>query len=347
MSIEEIAELLVNAKRPIEVFGGTTKEEVKKKYKYYVKICHPDLVIDSAKEAAGRCMELINDFYKRALKELEDGIYNITDKKELYKRESPIFEFDLKKQNYKFYEYMYSNDVCDIYEGLCNDKIVNLYIVTEESDNSLIEREYELLNKLEHLSIVKPISKIKINDKNGLIFEKVDGYNVLDLKKEYGNISGEHVCWILERLLSVIGYLHSNKIVHGNIKEENVIINPLTHNVYLKDFTLAIENANDVNSKYKIINEYFTPSYVNKNERVMPSADIYAVGKIAIDLLGGDYKNVALPLSCDVRVRKFIRKLVETKQNDAWALWDELIKIRNEVYGTKRFQILSKKIRRY
>ena len=51
MSIKEITELLINAKRPIEIFGSN-ENEIKKVYRNYAKICHPDLAKEEEKALA-------------------------------------------------------------------------------------------------------------------------------------------------------------------------------------------------------------------------------------------------------------------------------------------------------
>ncbi len=342
MSFKEAVDILTSAKRPFEVFGGYSEEEIKKSYHGYVKICHPDIVNNEYKDMAEKIMKILNDFYKRALLELKKGIYDLTDEKEVLKAEEPLFTFTIRNKEYKFYKYLYSEDIADIYEGLCEDDIVLIKICSDENDNDLIKNEYQTLLKLNHASIPKVITRLKVNDKEALIMYKPDGLSIEELLRDYGYLSGEHICWVLERLLSCIGYLHSLKIVHGNIKEDNILINPDTHNVILKDYSLCIINANEKDSTYKIINDSYTPTYVSKDSKVIPNTDIYAVGKIAIKLLGGDIDRVGLPINCDIRVRQFIRKLLDQNSNDAWQLWDELIKIRTEVYGSKRFQTLRK-----
>lgn len=343
MSYKEIANILLNAKRPIDVFGDISLEEVKKKYKSMVKKCHPDLFSEEEREAASKITILLNEYYSKALKEFESGIYNITDEKELLETNEVLFDFDIKGDKYTFYKYFSCDDVCDIYEGICNEKIILLKIAMDENDNDLVVNEFQTVNDLEHYSIIKPLRKVKINNKVALIYEKPNALNIIDFKKAYGSINGSHVSWILERLLSAIGYLHSKKIVHGNIKEENVFIDADNHNVILTDYTLCINNANEQDSKYKIINDHFTPSYVNNHSKVVPNVDIYAVGKIAIDLLGGDIDRIALPVSCDIRLRSFIRKLLSENEQDAWKLWDELRSIRTEIYGNERFKKLIKR----
>lgn len=346
MSIETINNSLKLATRPIEFFGNISKEEVKKKYRMCAKYCHPDLVSDELKPLASETIVLLNEMYKKAEDELESGIYDVTDPKELYKRSKPSVEFKVKGKDYKFYEYVFNTDIADVYRGLEEDNIVYLKICKDENDNELLESEYKLLKSLNHYSIPKVIDMVKINGQASIIEEDYKGYTLESLIKEYGPIPGKHVAWMLERMLSCIGYLHEKLIINGNIKPDNVIVDPLTHNVLITDYSLSVTNANESSSKYKIINDDYTPSYVSSKSKVIPNADIYAVGKIAIYLLGGDVKRNAMPVSCDVRLRNFIRKLVnETDlQNDAYSLWNELIELRNEVYGNKKFQTLEKKI---
>ncbi len=343
MSCKEIAQLLLEATRPLDVFGNISKEEIKKKYKKMAKICHPDMADKSEIALASETIKLLNQYYNKALDEIENGTYNITDEKELLKSRPVMFDFNIRDKNYKFYKYLCEEDVCDIYEGLDDDELICLKIVSDKNDNSLIDNEWHILQKLNHYSAPKALMKIKINDKNALLFKKDSAITIEKLKKIYGNLDGSHLCWILERLLSATGYLHSQKIVHGNIKEENILIDVDNHNVIIKDYTLAINGANDKDKKYQIINDDYTPPYVNKDAVIIPNVDIYAVGKIAINLLGGDVSKVALPISCDIRLREFIRNMLKPTQNDAWKLWDELIKLREEIYGTKKFQPLQKK----
>ena len=344
MSLKEISELLINARRPIDVFGNKDEETIKKTYRKYARITHPDLHPDSDKELASRVTALLNEFYEKAEKELKEGIYYITDLKSIYKMKESMFEIDIKKSKYKFYEAIAEGDVSVAYYGLDDkDNEVILKYAIDESDNELIDKEYELLNKLDHISIPKVTKKVKIDGHSSLIMPKVDGITLDYLINNYGAIEDKHVAWILERMLSSIGYLHYNKIVHGNIKPENLIINPETHNVVLLDYSMCIMDANKSDAKYKIINDHYSPTYIESGERVIPHVDIYGVGKIAIELLGGDLRSNGMPISSNIRLRSFIRKMVNTKINDAWGLWDELIKIRNEEYGTDRFQKLELK----
>lgn len=346
MSPEEITKLLSKVVRPIEFFGNISLEEVNEKYRAYSKDCHPDLVPIQKQESAEAAFKLLSNIYSVAKKEFKLGIYNIVDSKSMYEISKPISEFKTKNNEYRIYECISSGDVIETYRGLDKDKVINIDIALNENDNSLMDEEFKTLKSLDHYSIPKPLEKFKINGKTSIVYEGYPELNAFEVSRRYGAIPGEHVAWMLERLLSAIGYLHERKMVHGNIKPENIYIDPDTHNVVIGDYSLCITNANESTSGYAIANDNYSPSYVNKKARVIPNVDIYAVGKIAIYLLGGDVKKGAMPLNCDSRLREFIRKLIDERnlQNDAWALWTELCELRNEIYGLQRFQKLEKKI---
>lgn len=344
MSIKEIGQILINANRPIDVFGNVSLDEIKKKYKNYARITHPDLASEEDKELASKVTALLNELYEKANKEIEEGTYYLRELKDIYKSKNPLFDIDIKKKKYSFYEPISEGDVSICYYGLTNeDEEIILKYILEENDNELIDKEYELLNKLDHISIPKVIKKIKIDGHSSLIMPYVKGLSLDKVVNNYYPIEDKHVAWILERMLSSVGYLHYNKIIHGNIKPENLIMDVDTHNVTLLDYSLAIENANETSAKYKIINDDYSPSYVSKNGKVMPHSDIYAVGKIALELMGGDIKSGGMPINSNERLRKFIRKMINDNVNDAWQLWNELIELRNEEYGTQRFQKLELK----
>lgn len=332
MSFEEASKILINAKKYSDIFYEDDLNN-KKRYREFIKICHPDIVSDDKKELAREITQKLNEFYDESLN--PSSVSN---------DENINFDFEYRGVTYSFNKFLYSDDVCDYYEGVGDGKNVIIKIVNDPNDNDLLKNEYDILTSSDHLGLIKPLSKLKINGCVAIIYENINAYRADEIKKYYGNISEEHVCWILERLLSILGYLHSKKIVNGNIKPQNVFIDPDNHNVILSDFTFSISDADCIDKTYKIKNEYYSPSYVKKGMKVIPNVDIYATGKIAIDLLGGNVWNNGIPINVDIRLRNFIRKMLNPDSNDAWVLWDELINLRNEVYGKQRFLELRKKV---
>lgn len=346
MTLQEIYNKLLSAKRPFDFFGDVTLEELKKAFRTYAKKIHPDTASNADKYIAGEAFSLLNELHSKALEEFENGIYGVVDPIEIYKHSTPLFGIDVKGKSYNFYENVFEGEVATVFKGTTTDEVVFLKIASDSMDNALIDTEYDTLLKLRHQSLPYVLEKITINSCQAIIMREVAGISMDELVGQYSRgVPPQHVMWMLERLLSVTGFLHSNLVVHGNIKPENVIINKANHNVSLLGFSFCIPNANVEDAHYKIINDDYTAPEVSKTSRVLPSSDIYSIGKIAIKLLGGNVENTGMPISVDARVRSFIREMVNPdvskRPTDAWQLWSKLQALRTEVYGDKRFQKLS------
>jgi len=346
MTIKELYDKLISSKKAIDFFGDIDSiNELRKKFRDFSKIVHPDNVKGN-KYIASEAFQMLNKLYQEGEEELKAGTYGVVDPIQLYKLNTPLFEININNKKYEFYEHLYEGEVANIYRGICNNELIYMKTCIDEADNELLENEYKVLSDNKHQLLPYVEKKIKVNGCTSLIMREVTGIPMPELLEKYTKgIPAEHVMWMLERLLNVVGWLHSNKIIHGNIKPENIIIDKDTHKVTLTGLAFAIQNANSKDAKYKIINDFYTAPEVSKTTTVSPKSDIYSIGKVAVKLLGGNITSDGMPINIDVRVRMFIRKLcderVASRPNDAWKLWDDLIKLRNEVYGERRFMVLD------
>ena len=190
--------------------------------------------------------------YNQAIERLEGNVS--FEKADIYKSMSPLFEVTTKGELYQFYENVFEGEVAYIYKGTNGKDSVYLKVAIDSDDNKLIDTEYEVLSELKHHSLPYAKQKIMINDNRAILMQEIKGVTMSELLEQYPKgVPQEHVMWILERLFSVVGYLHSKCVVHGNIKPENIIINKDNHNVSLVGFSFCIPKANTDDAKYKIV----------------------------------------------------------------------------------------------
>lgn len=218
---------------------------------------------------------------------------------------------------------------------------VVLKVAMKAGDNRLLLNEQKVLAGLEYRALPKILDAFELDDHRVVtVFEYIDGLTLFALRNmpryKKGLTPHCHIGWIAERALSQLGYLHSNMIVHGNLQPHHLLVNGPQHNVSCIDYCFALRDPLPGDYIEVFTDHYSAPETGNK-AAPDPRADIYALGKSLVFILGGDPRNGSLPDDVDKRIKAFIKKLIvpdpEKRPNDAWALAREILKLRKEVFG--------------
>ncbi|MDP2667694.1 MAG: protein kinase, partial [Nitrosopumilaceae archaeon] len=149
----------------------------------------------------------------------------------------------------------------------------------------------------------------------------------------------EEVCWITQRLLNALHYLHNKGVVHGDVKPPNVIIQPSEHNAILVDYGLSSLLPT---RKTKAIG--YTPIFVapeiEEGNPPLPESDFYSLGLTIIYALGGDPVAKTYPSHVPKKIQEFCNDLIRYNPVDR-PNWDKedlvakLSDVRQEVFGRK------------
>lgn len=148
-------------------------------------------------------------------------------------------------------------------------------------------REITILKKLDSPYIVKPLWTIidNINKKYQIFFEYFD----CDLRKYYKNtkLNEIQIKKIIYKILKGLKYLHSNRILHRDLKPNNILIKG--DRVAIADFGLAREITVPLKNYSKKVGtpNYRAPELIKKNGLYCTGVDIWAVGCIAFELIIG------------------------------------------------------------
>uniref|UniRef100_A0A0N5BWI7 Protein kinase domain-containing protein n=1 Tax=Strongyloides papillosus TaxID=174720 RepID=A0A0N5BWI7_STREA len=107
-----------------------------------------------------------------------------------------------------------------------------------EGKNFFVENEVHILSNFKHPNICNLIEAFSTKSTYLLVFELASKGDLFDAIKKLGHLSEPTVSSITFQLTCALAYLHSNNIVHRDVKPENILLNSdLT--VKLTDFGLA------------------------------------------------------------------------------------------------------------
>lgn len=178
-----------------------------------------------------------------------------------------------------------------------------------------------------------------------LVMSYIPGPTLEKIVDKVGKMDPETVAWITDRILNALLYLHHHGVIHGDIKPQNIIIQPESHSVVLVDFGLAMVKPT---AKAKSIGytEVFAPpeqvEAVKKNKALplLPSSDYYSLGMLMTYALNGgkDMEKKRVPASVPDPMVNFIasitrKNILERPQDD---LFDEFVKVRQASFGRTR-----------
>ncbi|MEB3175056.1 MAG: serine/threonine-protein kinase [Cyanobacteriota bacterium] len=126
-----------------------------------------------------------------------------------------------------------------------------------------------------------------------LVQEWIEGATLTQLQEKQGNFSSEQVERLLLDLLPVLKFIHQRRIIHRDIKPDNIIVRAADNKPILIDFGVIKEAMGTLvnpegKSAYSVA--LGTPGYMASEQaagRPVFSSDLYSLGLTAIFLLAG------------------------------------------------------------
>lgn len=96
--------------------------------------------------------------------------------------------------------------------------------VMKSSSKGLLLAELELLRKMDHPNIIKLFEIFESERAYYVVTEFCEGGSIIDLIRQRRCVKEEYIRIIILQLLSCLNYMHKLKIVHRDIKLENVVL---------------------------------------------------------------------------------------------------------------------------
>ena len=102
-------------------------------------------------------------------------------------------------------------------------KIISKEYIVEGQSQKLMD-EIQILKKLEHPNIMKIYEYYDDSKNIYIVSELCDQGDLLGKMRKLGSMSEVVVKFLMDQILNALSYLHDNRIFHGDIKLENVML---------------------------------------------------------------------------------------------------------------------------
>ena len=172
------------------------------------------------------------------------------------------------------------------------NKIVAVKIMKEEllPEPGMLEafrKEVKATVQMSHPNIMEIYSEGVFQTRPYLVLEYLKGQTLLDKIEYYTKFSVKEACEIMVQLLEAISYTHEHKIIHRDIKPQNIFY--LSNGtVKLGDFGIA-KNEKEAENHGKILGSvHFLAPEVLQGKPFSVASDIYAAGITLFQLVTGN-----------------------------------------------------------
>ena len=230
---------------------------------------------------------------------------------------------------------------------------VVIRIANTPSDNPYLFNEIRTLDILHRLevgywkNVPFMFGRFNANERVGIVYRYFEGLTLTAVRADPLHRSGldqRHVVWVMDRMLGLLGYVHSVGLVHGRIEPDRICGRPQNHNAILTGWAHAVYKPAQTGERILPVGGIFEAPEVRDSGHVGPWTDIYCLGKTLIWLIGGDPNTNEMPSTIEKKLRQFllnmVRKNPRARPHDAWQLYEAQNRLKDSLWE-RRFLHLN------
>jgi hypothetical protein len=206
----------------------------------------------------------------------------------------------------------------------------------DEEVRRRFSREARLAAKLDHPNVIQVFDVGEEDERPYIVMEYVEGGTVDDrMNRRRRSLATNEALQILAQLCDGLGHAHAKKLVHRDIKPQNLLLRESDGCLKITDFGIAraAEETTRLTRPGKVIgtDRYMAPEQL-ADGKITPAADVYACGVVADELL---------PDARSPELREIIERCLRAEPNarfsDARALGEAIAAVEgNGALGTVR-----------
>ncbi|MCE6056223.1 Kae1-associated serine/threonine protein kinase [Mycoplasmopsis agalactiae] len=169
------------------------------------------------------------------------------------------------------------------------------FVIKPDSDKNVsisrFKQEIAILQKVKSDYFPYYVESYVGDDEQYLVMEYVEGKSLRELIKKNGVLNPHSSINYVRQICEAMQELHSNNIIHRDIKSNNIIITSNSH-VKILDFGLSLDpDSQRFTQASKVVGSvyYMAPELCRADNEPTKKTDIYAIGILLYEMLTGKY----------------------------------------------------------
>lgn len=156
----------------------------------------------------------------------------------------------------------------------------------KDDEVAITQREIAVLESLDHPNIVRFVTSFTERDCVWIVMEKAEDGTLLGWLRKHGPPPFALAARWGAQLCSALAYLHKQKILHRDLKTENIFLS--AGNVKLGDFGLARRlNADSFFAATLVGTPYYLSPEICRGEKYAFASDVWSLGCVLFELVAG------------------------------------------------------------
>jgi hypothetical protein len=169
-------------------------------------------------------------------------------------------------------------------------------------------------------------------------------YNLEQVHEQHPALDGRHLAWIFKRLLTVLGFSHRQKIIHGAVLPCHALLDAAGHGLKLIGWGRSVAVGQRIRTVPARYHDWY-PAEVQHHRPASPATDLFLAARCLVYLAGGDPVTNRMPETVPPPMQRFLQTcLLESasmRPDDAWALMEDFDELLYALYGPPKFHELT------
>lgn len=183
-------------------------------------------------------------------------------------------------------------------------------VKVDAQKKALIEREIDVMAKLNHPNIVRYLGSMYKDSKYYIALEYCQGGDLENYLKSVGKVNKQIALYWFKQLVSALSYLQLNNCMHRDIKPANLYLNSLdpgSADIKIGDFGFSKSLMNNITNSKLGTPLYMAPEMFTENSYDY-RADVWSLGCVIYELIEGSPIFYATSIRQLIEMQKYTPK---------------------------------------